>query len=82
MNKKQFYFWQLDQGVHQLGPYSPGVAFNCAAGDLYFFELKQKKSGGFFSLDVWMEIEQPDAVTGRKAIAKRRLTLNITEPSD
>ena len=80
-DKKQFYFWQLDQGVHRLGPYSPGVAFNCAAGDLYFFELKQK-SGGFFSLDVWMVIEQPDAVTGRKAIAKRRLTLNITEPSD
>ncbi len=88
LNKKQFFFWQLDQGVHQLGPYRPGVVnkrsieFSCAAGDLYFFELTQKKSGGFFNLHTWMETEQPDAVTGRKAIAKRRLTLNSIEPSD
>ncbi len=92
LNKKQFFFWQLDQGVHQLGPYrgpySPDVAdqrsieFSCAAGDLYFFELTQKKSGGFFNLRTWIEIEQPDAVTGRKAIGKRRLTLNSTEAAD
>ncbi len=89
LDKKQFFFWQLDQGVHQLAPrpHSPYVAdytsikFSCAAGDLYFFELRGK-SGGFFSLNFWIEIEQRDAVTGLKSIAKRQLTLNITEPSD
>ncbi len=89
LNKKQFFFWQLDQGVHQLDPSGPddgnqgSIEFSCAAGDLYFFELKTKSSGLFTKrYRVWKEIEQPDAVTGRKAIAKRRLTLNITEPSD
>lgn len=87
LDKKQFFFWQLDQGVHQLRPYRPGVAdkrsieFSCTAGDLNFFELKET-SNGFFSRRSWIEIEQPDAVTGRKAIGKRRLALNITEPSD
>ncbi len=89
LDKKQFFFWQLDQGVHQLAPRpdSPHVAdytsikFICAAGDLYFFELKGKSSG-FFSIPFWIEIGQPDVVTGRKAIGKRRLTLNSTEPSD
>jgi hypothetical protein len=37
---------------------------------------------GFFSTNFWIEIEQQDAVTGRKAIGKRRLTLNMIEPSD
>ncbi len=89
LHKKQFFFWQLDQGVHQLDPSGPddgnqgSIEFSCAAGDLYFFELKTKSSGLFTKrYRVWKEIEQPDAVTGRKAIAKRRLTLNITEPSD
>jgi hypothetical protein len=87
LNTKQFFFWQLDQGVHQLAFRSPDVTdkrpieFSCAAGDLYFFELK-RKSNGFFSTRFWTEIEQPDAVTGRKAIGKRRLALNITEPFD
>ncbi len=77
LNKKHFLFWQLDQGVHQL----THNKFSCAGGDLYFFEAK-RKSDGFFSTTFWIEIEQRDAVTGRKAIAKRQLTLNITEPSD
>ena len=77
LNKKQFFFWQVDQGVHQLNH----DKFSCAGGDLYFFEVN-RKTGGFFSTRFWIEIEQPDAVTGRKAIAKRRLTLNLTEPSD
>jgi len=90
LDKKQFFVWQLHQGVYQLASsFSPGFAdqrrieFSCAAGDLYFFELKTKSSGFFTKrYRVWIEIEQPDAVTGRKAIAKRQLTLNITEPSD
>ncbi len=89
LHKKQFFFWQLDQGVHQLDPSGPddgnqgSIEFSCAAGDLYFFELKTKSSGLFTKrYRVWKEIEQPDAVTGRKAIGKRKLTLNITEPSD
>ena len=101
LDKKQFFFFQLDQGVHQLAPHSPGfsdqppnqlgglegttekwhVEFSCAAGDMYFFELTLKRSG-FFRKRFWIEVEQRDAVTGRKAIAKRRLTLNITKPSD
>ena len=100
LNKKQFFFWQLDQGVHQLAPHSPGVSdqppnqlgglegttekwhveFSCAAGDMYFFELTLKRSG-FFRKRFWT-MEQRDAVEGRKAIGKRQLTLNITEPSD
>ena len=93
LDKKQFFFWQLDQGVHQLASsLSPDFAdqrqdvafssieFSCAAGDLYFFELKTKSSGFFTKrYRVWIEIEQPDAVTGRKAIAKRRLTLDYEE---
>ena len=81
LNKKQFFFWQLDQGVHQLAPHSPGysdqrsIEFSCAAGDLYFFELTPKSSG---FLRFRIKIEQRDAVKGRKAIAKRQLTLNIT----
>ena len=89
LDKKQFFFWQLDPGVHQLASRSPDVSdqkpieFGCAAGDLYFFALKGKSSGIFTSsFHSWIEIEQPDAVTGRKAIGKRQLTLNITEPSD
>ena len=77
--EKQFFFWQLDQGFHQL----LNLKFSCAGGDLYFFERKTKSSGFFTKhYRVWTEVEQPDAVTGRKAIAKRQLTLNITEPSD
>jgi len=75
LHKKQFFFRQLDQGVHELAYYDPGVTdqtsieFSCAAGDLYFFELKIKSSGFFTKrYRVWTEIEQPDAVTGRKAI--------------
>ncbi len=87
LDKKQFFFFQLDQGYHQLFHHSPGFSdqrsfvFSCAAGDLYFFELTPKSSG-FFSVRFSIEVEQRDAVTGRKAIAKRRLTLNITKPSD
>ncbi len=87
LNKQHFFFWQLDQGIHQLAPHRPSfpdqtssIEFSCAAGDLYFFEFKGKSS--FFIGRFRMEIEQPDAVTGRKAITKRRLTLNIIEPSD
>ena len=85
LNKKQFFFWQLDQGVHQLAPHSPGysdqrsIEFSCAAGDLYFFELTPKSSG---FLRFRIKIEQRDAVKGRKAIGKRQLMLNITEPFD
>ena len=110
LNKKHFFFWQLDQGAHQLVPHSPdvadqtstaamifkdktviitggsegvGIEFSCAAGDLHFFNLKGKSSGFWTTrFRFWLEIEQPDAVTGRKAVAKRQLTLNITEPSD
>ena len=87
LDKKQFFFFQLDQGYHHLFHHSPGFSdqrsfvFRCAAGDLYFFELTPKSSG-FFSVRFSIEVEQRDAVTGRKAIAKRRLTLNITKPSD
>ena len=88
LSTKQFFFRQLDQGVHQLAPtLSPDVPdqvpmeFSCAGGDLYFFEVK-RKSSGFFRKRYWIEIEQPDAVTGRKAIGKRQLTRNIAEPSD
>ena len=56
------------------------VEFSCAAGGLYFFELTLKSSG--FSRKRFWTMEQRDTVEGRKAIAKRRLTLNITEPSD
>jgi TPR repeat protein len=48
---------------------------------LYFFELKRKSSDSY-RLCSRTEIEQQDAVTGRKAIGKRRLTLNMIEPSD
>ncbi len=88
LSTKQFFFRQLDQGVHQLAPtLSPDVPdqvpmeFSCAGGDLYFFEVK-RKSSGFFRKRYWIEIEQPDAVTGRKAIGNRQLTRNIAEPSD
>jgi len=89
LSTKQFLFRQLDQGVHQLAPplLSPDVPdhvpveFSCAGGDLYFFEVK-RKSSGFFRKRYSIETEQRDTVTGRKAIAKRRLTLKITEPSD
>ncbi len=87
LDKKQFFFFQLDQGYHHLFHHSPGFSdqrsfvFRCAAGDLYFFELTPKSSG-FFSVRFSIEVEQRDAVPGRKAIAKRRLTLNITKPSD
>jgi len=90
LDKKQFFFWQLDPGVHQLASRSPDVSeqkpieFSCAAGGLYFFELERKRSS-FWQvgpMSFWAEIEQRDAVKGRKAIGKRQLTLNITEPSD
>ena len=87
LDKKQFFFWQLDQGVHQLAPRNPHVSdqppieFSCAAGGLYFFELKPKRSG-VFRPRFWIEIEQRDEVKGRKAIGKRQLSLSITEPSD
>jgi len=87
LDKKQFFFWQLDPGIHQLGSRNLDVAdqspieFNCAAGGLYFFELK-KKIISWAPLSVRVEIEQRDAVKGRKAIGKRQLTLNTTEPSD
>ncbi len=89
LNTKQIYFWQLYKGVHPLALHSPDVAdqrpieFSCAAGGLYFFELTLKRSG--FGVFGRREIEQRDAVKGRKAIGKRQLTLitlNITEPSD
>jgi hypothetical protein len=87
-DKKQFFFLQLDQGAHQLATHSPNlldqrpIEFSCAPGGLYFFELMPKRSGDFRSRSFWIEIEQRDAVKGRKAIRKRHLTLNITEPSD
>ena len=86
LGKKQFFFWQLDPGVHQLASRSPDVSdqkpieFSCAAGGLYFFELKRKRS--CCPMSFWAEIEQRDAVKGREAIGTRHLTLNITEPSE
>ncbi len=88
LDKKQFFFWQLDPGVHQLASRSPDVSdqkpieFSCAAGGLYFFEVRRKTRGFPFRMHLALEIEQPDAVKGREAISKRQLTLNITEPSD
>ncbi len=94
LNKKHFFFWQLDQGVHQLAFHSPEdtdtpedtdqrpIEFSCAAGGLYFFEVRRKTRGFPFRMHLALEIEQPDAVKGREAISKRQLTLNITEPSD
>ncbi len=86
LNTKQFFFWGLDQGVHQLALHSPDVAdqrpieFSCAAGGLYFFELALKRTG--FGVFRRREIEQRDAVKGRQAIGKRQLMLSITESSD
>ncbi len=89
LDKKQFFFWQLDPGIHQLGsrsldvPDQSPIEFSCAAGSLYFFELERKtRSLWQPGISFWAEIEQRDAVKGRKAIGKRQLTLNITEPSD
>ncbi len=90
LDKKQFFFWQLDPGVHQLASRSPDVSdqkpieFSCAAGGLYFFELERKRSS-FWQvgpMSFWAEIEQRDAVKGREAIGTRHLTLNLTESSD
>ena len=90
LDKKQFFFWQLDPGIHQLGsrsldvPDQSPIEFSCAAGSLYFFELERKRTSLWQPgpMSFWAEIEQRDAVKGREAIGKRQLTLNITEPSD
>jgi hypothetical protein len=77
LNKEHFFFWQLDQGVHQLAPHGPddsfqlSIEFSCVAGYVYFFELTPKQGG--------IEIEHRDAVLGRKAIGKRQLTLSPSE---
>lgn len=77
LDKKQFFFWQLDQGVHQLAPHGPddsfqlSIEFSCVAGYVYFFELTPKQGG--------IEIEHRDAVLERKAIGKRHLTLSMSE---
>jgi hypothetical protein len=87
LDKKQFFFWQLDQGVHNLAPHSPDdpaqgqIEFHCATEAVYFFELERKHSG-FFRPTFWVEIEQRDAVQGRKAIDKHQLTLNFTVPTE
>lgn len=82
LDKKQFFSWQLDQGMHQLASHTPDrqIEFSCVAGGLYFFELKRQ--GTYWNPSYWTDIEHRDAVKGRKAIGKRRLTLSITEPSD
>ena len=82
MDKKKFFFWQLRPDVHELAPNDPyapenrPIEFSCAAGHLYFFEL-ERKSKGLFGGIILTEIEQRDAVTGRKAIGKRQLMLSI-----
>jgi len=82
LDKKQYIFWQLDHGVHQLqGGHQPdsAVEFSCTAGGLYFFELKIKSKGLFGTRS---SIEQLDAAKGHKAIGKRQLALNVDEPSN
>jgi len=89
LDKKGFFFWPLDQGVHQLSTLGPHVSdqspiqFDCVAGSSYFFEtaLKKKRSG-FFGSSSWTEIEGRDEANGRRAIGKRRLLLSIAESSE
>ncbi len=66
LDKKQFFSWQLAQGVHGLyiSDHRP-IEFDCIGGDLYFFEVRR-------------EIRPRDPSTGRKAIAQRQLTLNTS----
>jgi hypothetical protein len=74
LNKNQYFFWQLDQGTHQLASHTRDrmIEFKCIGGDLGFFELKWQ---GY-----WADIEHRDAAKGRRAIAKGRLTLTMAEP--
>lgn len=66
LDKKQFFSWQLAQGVHELyiSDHRP-IEFDCIGGDLNFFEVRR-------------EIRPRDPATGRKAIAQRQLTLNTS----
>jgi hypothetical protein len=87
LNQEHFFFWQLDPGVHQLAAdisiaeHQTSTEFTCVAGELLYFELGEKRKS-FFSSGYWIEIEHQDAVTGREAVTKRRLTLDNTEPLD
>jgi hypothetical protein len=87
LNQEHFFFWQLDPGVHQLAADSPiaehqaSIEFRCTAGELLYFELGETRKS-IFSSRYWIEIEHQNAVTGRKAVTKRRLTLDTTESLD
>jgi hypothetical protein len=90
LDNKQFFFSLIDPGRHELStsgtdwhPIGGEViemapnAFNCSAGDLYFFDIRVKHKG-FIRPSRWIDIEPRDAVRGRKAISRRRLTLSGT----
>lgn len=88
LNREHFFFWQLDQGAHRLAAGGltsekvTSIAFNCDAEELYFFEFKEMFKAGFFENRNWIEINREDADAGRKAVSKRRLTLDATESVD
>lgn len=87
LNREHFFFWQLDQGAHRLGgglssEQVTSIAFDCTAEELYFFELEEMFKVGFFDNRNWLEINPEDADAGRRAVRKRRLTLDATESVD
>jgi len=83
VGKKQFLFWQIDPGFHQLvaqsvkhgikKPIEKQMRFYCGGGGLYFIEVVPRVKG--LSTDWWIELEQHDSTKGREDISKRRLLL-------
>jgi hypothetical protein len=82
-----FLYWQLDPGTHRLKSLSLDdsnhgpIEFGCAAGELYFFELKPRKKGAVRS-KIWVEILERDPVEGRQAIDNRQLILSMESQTD
>lgn len=82
VDRKQYFFWELDPGRHVLATLSPGVVvkkhvnLRCKGGIAYFYELATKEvPQKLIFVNRWIEVEWRSTLTGRTVIRKRWLTL-------
>jgi hypothetical protein len=88
VDDEHFLYWQLDPGTYELKSLSLDrfgrgpIEFDCAVGDLYFFEFQRRTKGVGVRRQIWVEIKEQDPVEGRQAIDNRQLMLSVAPVSD
>jgi hypothetical protein len=83
IDDEHFLYWQLDPATYELKSLSLDglnrgpIEFDCAVGEVYFFDFQPRKKGAGVRRRIWIEIEERERAEGRNAIDSRQLMLGV-----